>query len=167
MGQPGLSPISRIRSLIVSKEGARPSTTNSHRPRRSPKSLGQHFLTDRRVLARILEAADLSPDDTVVEVGPGRGILTRRLVEKARHVIAVELDAALASALAPKLDNPPNLTVLEADARTADIDPETPYKLGREPPLLRRQSHRPTLPGDGPSTHPHGGHGSEGKSPAP
>ena len=115
--------------MIVSKEGARPSTTNSRRPKRFAKSLGQHFLTDRRVLARILEAADLSPEDTVVEIGPGRGILTRRLVEQARRVIAVEIDANLASALAAKLDNPPNLTVLEADARTADIDPGGPYKL--------------------------------------
>ena len=115
--------------MIVSKEGARPSTITTRRPRRSARSLGQHFLTDRRVLARILEAADISSDDTVVEVGPGRGILTRRLVEQARRVIAVEIDADLASVLAPKLDNPPNLTVLEADARTADIDPAGPYKL--------------------------------------
>ena len=129
MGQPGLSLISRIRSLIVSKEGARPSTKTHRRPRRSPKSLGQHFLADRRVLARILEAAGVSTEDTVVEVGPGRGILTRQLVERARRVIAVEIDPALAAALAPKLGNPPNLTVLEADARTADIIPNRPYKL--------------------------------------
>ena len=115
--------------MIVSKEGARPSTRTSRRPRRSARSLGQHFLTDRRVLARILEAADISPEDTVVEVGPGRGILTRRLVEQARRVIAVEIDANLASALSLKLGNPPNLTVMEADARTADIDPGGPYKL--------------------------------------
>ena len=96
---------------------------------RSAKSLGQHFLTDRGVLGRILGAADLSLDDTVVEIGPGRGILTRQLVNLARRVVAVELDSSLADALAPKLGNPSNLTVLHEDARTAALDLQGPYKL--------------------------------------
>ena len=131
MGQPGLSLISRVRSLIVSKEGARPisPTYTSRRPKGYRKALAQYFLTDQRVLSYILEAADLSSQDTVVEVGSGRGILTRQLTELARRVVAVEIDAALAAGLATKLGNPPNLTVLEADARTADIQPDVPYKL--------------------------------------
>ena len=117
--------------MIVSKEGARPisETYTSRRPKGYRKALAQYFLTDQRVLSYILEAADLSSDDTVVEVGPGRGILTRQLAKLARRVVAVEIDAALAAGLATKLGNPPNLTVLEADARTADIQPDVPYKL--------------------------------------
>ena len=115
--------------MIVSKEGARPSTQTHRRPKALAKSLGQHFLTDRRVLARILEAADLSSEDTVVEVGPGRGILTRQLVKLARRVVAVEIDETLAARLPAKLGHPPNLTVLNADARTADIGVEGDYKL--------------------------------------
>ena len=91
--------------------------------------MGQHFLIDRRVLSRILEAADLSPEDTVVEVGPGSGILTKELVKAARRVVAVEIDATLAAGLATRLGDPPNLTVLEADARTVAIESEGPYKL--------------------------------------
>ena len=63
------------------------------------KSLGQHFLTDTSVLNRIVAAAFLSPGDTVIEVGPGLGALTQRLIEAAGHVIAVELDAKLADRL--------------------------------------------------------------------
>ena len=97
------------------------------RPR---KSLGQHFLTDGRVLDRIVSASDLSPDSVVLEVGPGRGALTRRLVRGADRVVAVEMDGVLAEALAPRLDHPPNLFVVHADARTVDF----PSLLGTDPP---------------------------------
>src|SRR5262249_17721000 len=53
------------------------------------KSLGQHFLTDPSIVNRIIDAAELTPDSTVVEVGPGLGVLTERLVTIARRVIAV------------------------------------------------------------------------------
>ena len=90
----------------------------SHRPR---KSLGQHFLGDSRVAARIMAAAELTPSDTVVEIGPGRGALTRRLVREAGQVLAVELDARLCEELPARLDNPANLCCLLADAREIDL----------------------------------------------
>lgn len=97
------------------------------------KSLGQHFLSDIRIAGRILAAADLSPDDLIVEIGPGRGVLTRRLVEQVRRVVAIELDGELAAALPSRLDFPANLTCVEADARNVDmaelIAPETSYKV--------------------------------------
>ena len=97
------------------------------------KSLGQHFLADRRTAGRILAAADLSPDDLIIEIGPGRGVLTRRLVDRVKRVIAIELDGELAAALASRLDFPANLTCIEADARDVDlaelIAPETSYKV--------------------------------------
>ena len=66
---------------------------------RAKKSLGQHFLVDKRVLHRIVSAAELTSEDTVIEVGPGLGILTKELAGRAGRVIAVEADPNLASAL--------------------------------------------------------------------
>ncbi|TSC61452.1 MAG: 16S rRNA (adenine1518-N6/adenine1519-N6)-dimethyltransferase [Parcubacteria group bacterium Gr01-1014_48] len=59
------------------------------------KSLGQHFLTSERVIEKIIEAAALTHEDTVLEVGPGRGILTKALLSKAGRIIAVEKDGSL------------------------------------------------------------------------
>ncbi len=89
--------------------------------RRQRKSLGQHFLTDTRIANRIVASADPSPSDTVVEIGPGTGILTRRLVARAGRVFAVELDSRLADELPGRLDMPDNLTVHHGDARQVRI----------------------------------------------
>ena len=64
---------------------------------RPKKRLGQHFLVDDEVLKQIILAAELTPSDTVIEVGPGLGILTRELAKRARKVLAIELDSQLAS----------------------------------------------------------------------
>jgi 16S rRNA (adenine1518-N6/adenine1519-N6)-dimethyltransferase len=91
-------------------------------PPKARKSLGQHFLVDRRVLTRIIEASELSPGDTVVEVGPGRGFVTKELVERAGGVVAVEVDEALAERLATEFGGRPDVTILAADAREVHID---------------------------------------------
>lgn len=97
------------------------------------KALGQHFLVDGRILNRLLTAADLTPQDVVLEIGPGRGALTRQLLRRAARVIAIELDAALAAALPARLGHPPHLEVVNADARTVDLaallTAATPYKV--------------------------------------
>lgn len=72
------------------------------------------------MLNRIVAAAGIKPQDLVLEVGPGAGALTRRLVERGARVVALELDPRLAADLPARLGNPPNLTVLEGDARTWD-----------------------------------------------
>lgn len=99
----------------------------------SRKYLGQHFLANSKIAGRILDAAELSSDDFVVEIGPGRGALTKRLVEQVRRVVTVELDSNLAAALPKRLDNPANLTCVEADARFVNIAklvaPENSYKV--------------------------------------
>ena len=106
---------------------AAPSTT----PRRARKSLGQNFLVDGGVRSRIVSAAALSPEDTVVEVGPGRGFLTRALAARAGSIVAVELDEALATELTEKAL--PGVRVVCADAREAPVeslvDETTAYKL--------------------------------------
>lgn len=72
---------------------------------RAKKSLGQHFLKSKNVLGLIIKAADISPTDTVLEVGPGKGVLTEALLEKAGRVIAVEKDDRLIDVLKQKFRN--------------------------------------------------------------
>jgi 16S rRNA (adenine1518-N6/adenine1519-N6)-dimethyltransferase len=83
------------------------------------KGLGQHFLVDERVLETILAAAALDPADTVIEVGPGLGILTARLAEKAGWVIAIELDKRLADVLTRTLPYD-NIVILNEDVLGTD-----------------------------------------------
>ncbi len=83
---------------------------------RPKKSLGQNFLADENIASRIIRSASLTKDDTVVEIGPGRGALTRELAEKAGRVIAIELDERLAGHLKEIIGNPPNLQVVAGDA---------------------------------------------------
>ena len=79
------------------------------------KSLGQHFLIDEAVLERILSAAELSPGDIVVEVGPGLGILTEGLAKQRARVIAVELDSKLVALLKKRLAAFPDVKIVHAD----------------------------------------------------
>jgi 16S rRNA (adenine1518-N6/adenine1519-N6)-dimethyltransferase len=79
------------------------------------KSLGQHFLIDEAVLQHILSAAELSPGDVVVEVGPGLGILTEGLAKQGARVIAVELDAKLVALLRKRLAGFPDVKIVHAD----------------------------------------------------
>jgi len=79
------------------------------------KGLGQHFLVDREVLGAIVAAAELSPSDVVVEIGPGLGILTGELAQKAGRVIAVELDDKLAALLKQTLASLDNVTIINDD----------------------------------------------------
>jgi 16S rRNA (adenine1518-N6/adenine1519-N6)-dimethyltransferase len=85
------------------------------------KTLGQNFVHDPNTVRRIVTAADLAPDDIVIEVGPGLGSLTLGLLERAARVIAVEIDPPLAGALADTAvarlpERADRLTVVNADA---------------------------------------------------
>lgn len=127
-------------------------------PRRAGprKSLGQHFLTDTRILNRIVAAVDLSPGDQVLEIGPGRGVLTRRLVKQVKRLVAVEMDHDLAADLPARLDHPPNLEVVHGDARTIDLVPiigaDSLYKVAANlpyyaaNPIIRRLLETPPKP---------------------
>jgi 16S rRNA (adenine1518-N6/adenine1519-N6)-dimethyltransferase len=77
------------------------------------KKLGQHFLVDRRVLARIGDYASLAEEDRVLEIGPGTGNLTEVLSARAGTVFAIEVDPALASSLEGRF---PNVVVIRGDA---------------------------------------------------
>ncbi len=95
------------------------------RPR---KSLGQHFMIDDDVMEAMIEAAGLGPRDRVLEVGPGPGTLTRKLVEAAGEVVAVELDPKMVEVLKEELGDRPNLRVIEADFTDVGI-PEGVNKM--------------------------------------
>jgi 16S rRNA (adenine1518-N6/adenine1519-N6)-dimethyltransferase len=82
---------------------------------RTRKSLGQHFLVDRRVLQHILAAVSPSPADTVIEVGAGSGTLTHGLAASRAKVIAVEIDAALHRRLGERLASYPNVVAICGD----------------------------------------------------
>jgi 16S rRNA (adenine1518-N6/adenine1519-N6)-dimethyltransferase len=87
---------------------------------RAKKGLGQHFLIDEEVLRRIISAAELSRADTVIEVGPGLGILTRELAERAGRVFAIELDSKLAAMLEETLASAKNVTIVNQDILQVD-----------------------------------------------
>lgn len=85
-------------------------------PRRTKvQALGQHFLADRRVLARILDAAALTPQETVCEAGTGNGILTQELCMRAKNVVSYEVDRALYATAKAKLAFLSNLELVNAD----------------------------------------------------
>lgn len=84
------------------------------------KSLGQHWLEDEGALNAICEAAGVGQDDTVLEIGPGLGSLTELLVQKAREVIAVELDEELAGKLPEKI-KAANLQVVSRNILEFDL----------------------------------------------
>ena len=96
--------------------------------KRKPK-LGQNFLVDLQAARRIVEALGDISNRTVIEIGPGRGVLTDVLVPRAKRVIGIELDRVLAAQLRMKYATHPNLEVLESDFLTAEF----PSMVGRRP----------------------------------
>lgn len=85
------------------------------------KRLGQHFLTDQRVIDRIIKSLDPKADETIVEIGPGRGALTKRLVNNAGRVIAVEFDRNLIPLLTQQFGSLANFKLVQTDALIADF----------------------------------------------
>ena len=99
--------------------------SSSHRPpfkqpHRARRRFGQHFLHEKGVLARLIDAIAPSPEECIVEIGPGEGALTAPLLEKVDRLEAIELDRDLASSLAARFP-PPKLTVHCADALEFDF----------------------------------------------
>ena len=97
------------------------------------KALGQHFLVSHAILQHILQAAELSPDDVVVEVGPGLGVLTDEIARRVRRLITIELDRKIASCLTERYATSGNVEVVWDDARTVDyaalLGSATTYKV--------------------------------------
>ena len=85
------------------------------------KSLGQHFLVDDNILGVIGRLADLQPNDVVLEIGPGLGILTAFLADRVARVYAVEVDRSLETPLSERLGGRPNVDLHFADALAVDL----------------------------------------------
>lgn len=97
------------------------------------KSLGQNFLVDHHLLAKLLDASGAGDGDTVLEVGPGAGVLTRELLDRGARVVACELDTGLADLLRDTVlvDFPETFTLIEADALPkGELDAEVRAALG-------------------------------------
>lgn len=130
-------------------------STSSRRLRtqqpRAKKRFGQHFLTDAGILNRIVDAAELSVGETVLEIGPGRGSLTAVLAERGARIVAVEVDRDLAPPLRARFEDASRVAIIEADVleaspgellARADANPpyavvaNLPYNIAA--PVLRR-----------------------------
>jgi len=85
------------------------------------KRFGQHFLHDPSAISRILQAIDARPGEALVEIGPGRGVLTTRLLDVAGALDAIEIDRDLAAGLRVSLGTRPGFTLHEADALEFDF----------------------------------------------
>lgn len=93
------------------------------------KSLGQNFLYDRAILSEIIEAARIQPEDTVIEIGPGHGTMTKLLAEKARKLIAIELDHELCVKLVGELKGFNNIDLVEGDAMKFNYEEVGRFKV--------------------------------------
>jgi 16S rRNA (adenine1518-N6/adenine1519-N6)-dimethyltransferase len=97
------------------------------------KRLGQNFLNDSRIIDRIIQALEPKPDETIIEIGPGRGALTEQLVEKAGKVVAIEFDRNLIPGLSEKFGSRGNFKLVQGDALSTDfcgaINPENKARL--------------------------------------
>lgn len=124
---------------------------------RARRDLGQNFLVDDALAARLVECAGVGPTDTVIEIGAGTGVLTRALAAVAQRVVSVEIDAGLVRALRADAALPPNVELHHGDALRLDLAAlvadapgavravaNLPYHVSA--PLLRRLIDlRPTL----------------------
>lgn len=95
---------------------------------KAKKHLGQNFLQDESVIKEIIEAAELNKQDTVLEIGPGKGVLTEALLQRAKEVIAVELDKDLIPVLEKQFGHNKNFKLIHQDALKFE-PPKSTYKI--------------------------------------
>lgn len=98
---------------------------DSRAPHRAKRSLGQNFLIDPNLQRRIVDAIDPGPDDVVLEIGPGRGALTRHLVDRAGTLVLAELDRQLAARLREEYVDRPGVRVIEGDVLELPLEEVT------------------------------------------
>ncbi|KAJ7657882.1 S-adenosyl-L-methionine-dependent methyltransferase [Mycena polygramma] len=127
------------------------STAGGHNPIFKTEQFGQHILKNPGVAQGIVDKAGLRPTDHVLEVGPGTGNLTMRILEKARHVTAIEFDPRMAAELTKRVQGKPEqrkLEIIIGDFVKAELPyfdvciSNTPYQIS-SPLIFRLLSHRP------------------------
>lgn len=102
-----------------------PSTIQQIRERHNfqlSKSLGQNFITDKSVIERIVEGADIGADDLVIEIGPGIGVLTAEAAKACARVVAIEIDKKLIPILSETLQEYDNIRVINQDILKTDLN---------------------------------------------
>ncbi|HEX5480038.1 MAG TPA: 16S rRNA (adenine(1518)-N(6)/adenine(1519)-N(6))-dimethyltransferase RsmA [Dehalococcoidia bacterium] len=114
---------------------SRSSRSAGRYPPRPKKRFGQHFLSDRNILNRIVDGAEVAPGEAVVEIGPGLGALTEVLAERAPRVVAVEVDPDLVAVLGERFAHAPNVAIVAADV--LDVAPsEILHRGGARAPYV-------------------------------
>ena len=103
----------------ISEEDFHPSSFIPHPS--AKRRFGQNFLVDRHVVDRIIAAVQPQPDETIIEIGPGRGALTKRLVQSGARVAAIEFDRELVPQLHDEFSEQTNFRLVEADALEVDF----------------------------------------------
>lgn len=114
----------------------------------SPAKYGQHFLVDDEIVKRIISAIDPGPDDNILEIGPGKGVLTAHLVKSSRHLTAIEIDIQMVNQLNQKFSDVPHFILVHQDFLEYDLTrlPNNQFKIaGNIPykitsPILRKLS---------------------------
>ncbi len=94
------------------------------------KKFGQNFITDSNLLQKIVDAGDVGPDDVVIEVGPGAATLTKALAQRAKAVIAIEIDRDLVPVIEETMAGFDNFYLVQGDALQLDLDAVIQEKLG-------------------------------------
>jgi 16S rRNA (adenine1518-N6/adenine1519-N6)-dimethyltransferase len=124
-----------------------PKVASTRRPQTKPK-MGQHFLASEDVAARVVDTLGDVSQSTVLEIGPGRGIMTSLLARRARRLIAVELDRVLAAQLRLKFGMTRNVEIIEADVLAIDFDSLFGPKPGLSQPGIELKPEPVTVVGN-------------------
>ena len=124
-----------------------PKVASTRRPQTKPK-MGQHFLASEDVAARVVDTLGDVAQSTVLEIGPGRGIMTSLLARRARRLIAVELDRVLAAQLRLKFGMTRNVEIIEADILAIDFDSLFGPKPGLSQPGIELKPEPVTVVGN-------------------
>jgi 16S rRNA (adenine1518-N6/adenine1519-N6)-dimethyltransferase len=123
-------------------------TTDNGSARKGKPKLGQHFLRDAAAVLRTVEALGDISQSTVLEVGPGPGILTAALAKRAGRLIAVEVDRVLAAQLSMAYALAPNVEVIQADILTIDFDTLFDPRPGTVRPGIAREPEKVRVVGN-------------------
>lgn len=124
-----------------------PKVASTRRPQTKPK-MGQHFLASEDVAARVVDTLGDVSQSTVLEIGPGRGIMTSLLAKRARRLIAVELDRVMAAQLRLKFGMTRNVEIIEADVLAIDFDSLFGPKPGLSQPGIELKPEPVTVVGN-------------------
>ncbi len=128
----GEMPAQDAGAIDLTDIGALRGLLRRHGVERTNKGLGQHLLISRKSLDAVVAAAEVSPDDNVLEVGAGTGVLTVELAKRARRVVAVEMDRVILPVLREIIGSFPNVEIIPRDlltVRPEDVFGEEPYKF--------------------------------------